>query len=226
MPVIKFRTTEYEAVSGVKYYDLSPDSICFTSTGSSFGIQVSGYSDIANVSPLGSLKRKRSTTNVRRIPDSSSGVVKNDILNFVSLPITNIPNWSSTLSINFGEPASTGSYNITSAKFVASGLDVNPYVYPESQKSNVVRINAFEICHTSASTGVAGSGSTSWTSFYHLSKNSLNLTRNPGPSGAYALVGSTGIPSNQHDWHIGMCIEPTDINVAPFIILACIIEYL
>lgn len=223
MSTITFRTTDYDSVSGIRYTNLSPDVLAFASTGSNLAIKVNSYSDILNVCPQGSIKRTRSSTNVKRTA-IDAGDVKNDIIDFQNLPLKHVPNWASSVSIRFGGPSATGSFNITDAKLAASG--VATLTFSESPATGRIEINAFEICHTSTSTGIAGSGSTNWSTFKHQSKDYLPLTRNPGPSGIYAAVGSTGVPSNQHDWHIGLCIRPLEINVNPFMGLACIIEYL
>lgn len=223
MSTITFRTTDYDSVSGIRYTNLSPDVLAFASTGSNLAIKVNSYSDILNVCPQGSIKRTRSSTNVKRTA-IDAGDVKNDLIDFQNLPLKHVPNWASSVSIRFGGPSATGSFDITAAKLAASGVTI--LTFSESPATGRIEINAFEICHTSTSTGIAGSGSTNWSTFKHQSKDYLSLTRNPGPSGIYAAVGSTGVPSNQHDWHIGLCIRPLEINVNPFMGLACIIEYL
>ena len=223
MSTITFKPTDYNATSGIVYTDLSPNVLAFASTGLNLAIRVSGYSDILNVCPRGSIKRIRSSTNIKRT-DFDVGTVSNDIIKFQSLPLKQVPNWASSVSIRFGGPSSTGSFDITDAKLAASGGVLKGLF--EAQATGRIEINAFEICHTSTSTGIAGSGSNNWVAFKHQSKDYLSLVRNPGPSGLYAAVGSTGVPSNQHDWHVGLCIRPLEINVNPFMGLACIIEYI
>jgi len=226
MPAIKFRTTDYSAVSGISYSELSPNAISFFGDRKDLSIQVNTYSEIANVVDANSLKRIKSTTNVKRI-NNSSGLVLNDYLNYLELPLNKIPNWASTISINFGDASGVSAFDVTSAKVTASGAGLYLSPFEESLATGAIEINLFEICHTDPSTSAVGSGSSAWSFVDHQSKaTTFSLTRNPGPSGVYAKIGSTGIPSKVHDWHLGMCVRPKQINTTPFIAFSCIVEYL
>jgi hypothetical protein len=225
MPNITFRIPEYDSVSGIKYTDLDTHLLGFAGTGINFRIKVNSFPDITNVLNPKTFKRTASANNVS-FYSAGSGLVSNEYFNS-PLTLTKIPNWSSTLNIRFGDPTGATSYDITSALVTASGASV---VVPEygdiNTKPNSTTIYVAEICHTSTSTGVVGSGVSAWSLFVAASTGSASLVRNPGPSGLTAQVGSTGVPSNIHDWHIALTIKPLTLNSIPLIPLSCIVEYL
>jgi hypothetical protein len=225
MPALKFRIPEYSSASGILHTDLGADIVGFSSTGLNFRIQIGSYPDYTNILNPKTFKRTRSINNVK-LYGSYSGTVLNDYLS-ANLILTKIPNWASTLSINFGNPTGATSYDITSAYITTSGEIAEVPEYGEvNAKPNSVRIYAAEICHPSSSTGVSGSGSTQWSSLVFLDLNTISLTRNPGPSGITAKVGSTGIPANTHDWYMALTISPLSLNTLPLMPLSCIVEYL
>jgi len=226
MPAIKFRFSEYDSVSGIKYTNIAPNILGFFGDREDLSIKANTYSDIANIIDAISLKRVFSDSNIKRTTNES-GLVFSDLIKNQELSINNIPNWLSTININFGDTSSATAFDVTSAKVTASGAGILHPVIKESESSGVIQIHLFEMCHTNPNSSLAGSGSTSWSYLEHQTKSSnFSLTRNPGPSGYYAAIGSTGVPSKEHDWHIGMCVKPTNINIAPFMSFTCIIEYI
>lgn len=225
MPAIIFRNPEYHKASGIVYYDLNDHILGFGSTGNNFLIKIGDYPDYTNVLNPKTFKRERSANNIKRY-SSGSGSVSNNYLN-ANLPLVNIPNWASTISIRFGNPTGATTYDVTTAYITASGGALEQAEYGEiNAKPNAVRIYGAEICHTSASTGVVGSGATGWSSFIYLENLSIPMVRNPGPSGYTAKIGSTGVPANIHDWHFAFTISPLTLNSVPLMPLSCIVEYL
>jgi len=225
MSNITFRIPEYDSVSGIRYTNLDTNLLGFAGTGINFRIKVRSFPDYTNVLNPKTFRRSSSANNITRY-SSGSGFVTNDYLNS-PLPLVNIPNWSSTLSIRFGNPTGVTAYDITSAVITASGATYSVPEYGDvNTKPNSTLIYSAEICHTSTSTGVIGSGVSSWSSFTAASTGFVSLVRNPGASGSTAKVGSTGVPSNIHDWHIALTITPLSLNSIPLIPLSCIIEYL
>ena len=232
MPAIKFRIPLFNAASGILHEDLGTDVFGFAGTGANFKIKVGEYQDRTNILNSNSYKRHISANNVKPF-GSTSGSISFDESKETQISLVRIPNSSSTMNINFGNATGATSYNVTSAYVTASGLDVLYYsnggdvlAKPSSKRSDSVDIYMAEISHPSNSTGVIGSGSTSWSSLAYLANTSISLTTNPGPSGLYSKVGSTGIPSNTHDWYLALAIKPRDINSTPLMPFSCIIEYL
>lgn len=225
MPAIKFRIPNYDPTNGISHSNLGDYLLGFASTGINFKIRVGSYPDFTNTVNPRSYKRHGSVSNI--IPfGSESGSVSNDYLN-TNLSLLKIPNWSSTLNINFGDAAHPSTYDVTTAYITASGIDggLSDEFGEFNTRPSSIRIYAAEICHPLTSTGIVGSGSTTWSSVIYLTDTAINLTRNPGPSGVTGRVGSTGIPSNTHDWYLALTISPLDINSIPIMPFSCIVEY-
>jgi hypothetical protein len=225
MPNITFRIPEYNAASGIQYTDLGTDILGFAGTGINFRIKINSFPDNTNVLNPKTYRSKYSATNISRY-SSGSGSITSQYLS-ANLPLQKIPNWSSTLNIRFGNATGATNYDVTSAVITASGAIYSIPEYGDiNAKPNSVMLYAAEICHTSTSTGVVGSGVSSWSSFTAASTGYVSLVRNPGPSGSTAAVGSTGVPAKVHDWHIALTISPLSLNSIPLVPLSCIVEYL
>lgn len=222
-PAIKFRIPKYSAVQNVDHFDLETHLLGFGSTREDFKIKVNGFPDYTNVVAAQSFKRIETATNIKYI-HTNSGLVENVYIN-KPLNLLNIPNWSSTLNVNFGATGATV-YDVTTAYLTASGVYAPSIIGQESTKPNFARVYLAEICHLNPDTAIQGSGATSWSSLNYLANTSVTMSKNPGPSGLYGRVSGTGVLSNFHDWYFAVTVSPLSVSSVPIISLSCIVEYL
>ena len=219
---IKFRTPSYHAVSGISYSDINDKTLVFAGPGPNYKIRVGEYQANTFLSSSYDYKFHSKVNNVQR-DTSTKAILSNNQQIDQSLTLNLVPNWAATLNIQFGNATGVTLYNVTSALVAVSGAGV---WNKESTKESSVSISLTELCHVSTGYDATGSGTHVWSDILYKTNTFISLVKNPGPSGLFGGVASTGAWKNTHDWHLGVSLSPQDINNAPFMSLSCIIEYL
>lgn len=127
---------------------------------------------------------------------SNSGIVDG----VIPLHLRSIPNYQATLNIRFDQDHPVRIFNARCNLYDGDDLDNPPYGW---------NARLAEVIHTSKIQTNTGTGDQTW----HIASTgeSISLTNNPGPTGAYA--GRYVFDGyERHDWYVAISVSPEQVG--------------
>lgn len=177
--------------------------------------KIGEYQDVTfSATTKGGIGISQQINNIKYLTSSTAAVGALSTSTAPTLNLTNIPNYCAPLNLRVtsGPSIRINKCNLYFHTGQASG--VSPAQFD---------IKYFECFHVSTSTGVAGSGLTSWGTIAASSNSSIPLRGNPGLSGVNPSGSTT--PGTQHDWYICFSATPVRTYSAASFNISCMIEY-
>ena len=218
MPTIEFRANEglsgSDEVINQSSQGLSGSGIgFFGAAGALASVRLNEYQDRTFVSNAAGSATAAEIDNVKFAHDSS-GLISRGGVEEATINILNIPNHKSTLNIRFTHDSAVTTQNAAIYAYDRTTTSRGP--------SGVI-CKVCNIIHPEVSTGVTGSGSSSWVTSSG-SATSISCHASPGTSGLSPDTSSTS--DTQHDWYFGISASPQSIGSKTEFGLFFSVEYL
>lgn len=185
----------------------------FGAAGALSSVRLNEYQDRTFICNAAGTSTSTEIDNVK-YTHSASGLISRGGVDESSYALQNIPNYKSTLNVRFSHD--------TPIKTQNAKIQVYDRVSTSNGPSGVV-CQVASIIHPETSTGVLGSGSSSWIQASG-STSALTCHTSPGESGLSASGSNT--QETQHDWYIAISSSPTSIGSKTDFGLYFSVEYL
>lgn len=185
----------------------------FGSAGALSSVRIGEYQDRTFVVNSAGTSSAAEIDNVKYVA-SSSGLISRGGVEESSINLQRIPNYKSTLNIRFTHDTEVSTQNAVIYAYDRTNINNGP---------SGLTCQIASIIHPSVSTGVLGSGSSSWVDSQGFS-TALTCHASPGVSGLSPSGSSTS--STQHDWYFALSASPSSIGSKTDFGLYFSVEYL